>query len=91
MYWRMETSENMCQSIWRELGESPRKMKRSGLRCAVKSAAVRICSLSAFVQIGLNFHSAGEGSFLEEPENGGACDKSRKNAQSSKKPEGFLS
>ena len=64
MYWRMETSENMCQSIWRELGESPRKMKRSGLRCAVKSAAVRICSLSAFVQIGLNFHSAGEGSFL---------------------------
>ena len=64
MYWRMETSENMCQSIWRELGENPRKMKRSGLRCAVKSAAVRICSLSAFVQIGLNFHSAGEGSFL---------------------------
>ena len=39
-------------------------MKRSGLRWAVKFAAVRICSFSAFVQIGLKFHSAGEESFL---------------------------
>ena len=39
-------------------------MKRSGLRWAVKFATVRICSFSAFVQIGLKFHSAGEESFL---------------------------
>ena len=39
-------------------------MKRSGLWRAVKFAAVIICSFSAFVQIGLKFHSAGEESFL---------------------------
>lgn len=65
--------------------ETLRAAVRREIRCGKNLLPFRFCPDR------VEFPFRGGRVIPEEPENGGACDKSRKNAQSSKKPEGFLS